>query len=135
MTLNELKTKAAAMGITPDMARNFGHLGHKATWQAAIDKMSEAVALAADAANEAQQPAQATAEAVTEVVYSDTSRAIFYAVMRFVAVLVITIFLVAGRIAQITWDATQPLRHRASKRIHSELWAAIGPWPDLLFGL
>ena len=37
MKLIELKEIATGMGITPDMARQFGKLSAKATWQAAID--------------------------------------------------------------------------------------------------
>jgi hypothetical protein len=113
----------------------YGDLRRRDTWQAALDKCSEAVALATDAANDAQEPATATAEAVTDAVYSDTSRTIFCAVMRVVALVAITIFLVAGRIAQLGWQASAPLRQRVSDRIHSELWAAVGAWPDLLIGL
>lgn len=135
MTLTQLKTRAAELGITADDARQYGKLSAKATWQAAIDKMSEAIALAADATAEAQPPAETTAEAVTSAVYSQQSRDAFYWICYAVVLTVFATFLLAAKVAQLTWQASAPLRHRASGRIHSEWWAAVGAWPDLLMGL
>lgn len=36
MKLSELKAQAAQLGIDKDTARQYGHIGHKATWEAAI---------------------------------------------------------------------------------------------------
>lgn len=43
MTLVELKQKAIKLGLTPDDVRQFGHLGKKASWEAAISNHEQAV--------------------------------------------------------------------------------------------
>lgn len=134
MTLNELKA-AVREHMTDDQVRGFGNLSYKATWEAAYDKCSEAIALAADAVKDAQQPAQDTAETVCDVLYSQQSRDIVQWVAMVVIAVIFTMGLLTVKIAQSIWQATAPLRARVSGRIHSEWWALVGSWPDLLMGL
>jgi len=109
MSLNELKTKAAELGITADAVRAFGHLGHKATWQAAIEAAKQS-------ATEAQQPAQDAAEAFCDVVYSRQSRDIVQWVAAAVLMAVFTLGLLAYRITQAVWRLTAPHRQRLAQQ-------------------
>lgn len=134
MTIKELQAEVLQY-MTKNQVREFGNLSYKATWQAALDKCSEAIAAAVDAAAEAQQPAQETAEAVTDALYSTTSRAVAQWMATAILMVIFTLGLITVRITQATWQAMEPLRSRAVGRIHSELWAFVGAWPDLLIGL
>ena len=109
MTLTQLKQAAAAMGITPDEARVHGHIGHKATWQAAIDAATQAV-------TEAQQPAQDTAEAVCDVLYSQQSRDAVQWVAAAVLMVVFTFGLLVYRVTTALWQASQPYRQQLIRR-------------------
>ena len=109
MTLTQRKQTAADMGIAPDEARAHGKLTTKATWQAAIDAATQAV-------TEAQKPAQDTAEAVCDVLYSDTSRSIVQWVATAVLVVVFTLGLILYRIAVALWRLTAPHRQQLIRR-------------------
>lgn len=127
MTMKQLQAEVL-QHMTKDEVRNFGNLSYKATWQAALDKCSEAIAIAADAA-------QDTAEAVCDVLYSDTSRTVVQTIAMMILMAIFTLGLISVRITQALWQASKPLLHRASGRIHSEFWSFVGAWPDLLMGL
>ena len=102
MSLNELKTKAAELGITPEEARAHGKLTAKATWEAAIEA--------------AKQPAQDAAEAFCDVVYSRQSRDIVQWVATAILMVVFTIGLLAYRITQAVWRLTAPHRQRLAQQ-------------------
>jgi hypothetical protein len=102
MSLNELKTKAAELGITPEEARAHGKLTAKATWEAAIEA--------------AKQPAQDAAEAFCDVVYSRQSRDIVQWVAAAVLMAVFTLGLLAYRITQALWRLTAPHRQKLIRR-------------------
>ena len=93
MTLAQLKTKATELGITADAVRAFGHLGHKATWEAAIEAAKQS-------ATDAQRPAADTAVTICDVIYSVASRSIVQWVAAAVLMVVFTIGLLAYRITQ-----------------------------------
>jgi len=109
MSLNELKTKAAELGITPEEARAHGKLTTKATWMAAIEAAKQS-------ATEAQQPATDTAVTICDVIYSDASRSIVQWVATAILMVVFTIGLLAYRITQAVWQASEPLRQQLIRR-------------------
>jgi hypothetical protein len=109
MTLTQLKATAASLGITADAARAHGHIGHKATWQAAIEAAKQS-------ATEAQQPATDTAVTICDVIYSDASRSIVQWVATAILMVVFTIGLLAYRITQAVWRLTAPHRQRLAQQ-------------------
>ncbi len=135
MTLTTIKSAVRAHMTDDQIRAEYGDLRLRSTWEAAYDKCSEAIALAADAAADAQQPARDTAQAVTDAVYSDLSYKVFYGAMYCIALVVFATFLLTAKVVQLGWQASAPFRHRVSGRIHSEVWAFVGAWPDLRIGL
>ncbi|MBE9031827.1 hypothetical protein IQ266_19000 [filamentous cyanobacterium LEGE 11480] len=109
MTLAQLKALASELNITADQARAFGHIGHKATWEAAIEQ-AKAIATAATA------PANTHAATVCDVLYSETSRTIVQWVAAAVLATIYTLGLIVYRIAQVGWQSTAPTRQRLAQR-------------------
>jgi hypothetical protein len=63
------------------------------------------------------------------------SERVFYALVYVAGWMSIALILLTAKLVQATWQASAPLRARASGRIHSEWWAFVGAWPELLIGL
>jgi hypothetical protein len=79
--MESLQNQVLSLTTKEWVKANFGDLRFKSTWQAALDRLSEAVAIVVDAA--------------TEALTSDTAKKIYTAALYFAVVLVVGLWLAA----------------------------------------
>ena len=102
--------------MSRDEVREIGNLRLKETWVVAAEYCKAYATAVEEVAEAAQQPAQDAAEAVCDVLYSDTSRSIVQWVAAAVLMVVFTIGLLVYRITTALWRYTAPRRQQLIRR-------------------